>query len=274
MTNPKSLESTATPVAIAEGDAGGPPTISSFTAEPASVVAGQKAMLRWEILGSKSVDLSPGPPIDPPNVLVWPPSGWLQVGVNRTTTYTLTATNDAGSTTATTTLTFVGPPTSFGLELKPSIIEVGSSSTLTWTTYAVTNVVLSGPDGVISTEPNGSITIAPKQDTTYTIACSEFTPLTVTLTVHYSARPTIDRFEAFPARVRQGLNTNLFWETHGATSVTLLPDPRPSYPPPRPLPLSGDLTFFPLATQSYALTATNPAGSSAARTAVQVDKPG
>ena len=83
-----SNEASATP-ALAK------PTISSFTASPASIASGSSSTLSWATTGAASVAITPG------TFTSTSASGSTSVSPTATTTYTLTATNAAGSATAT-----------------------------------------------------------------------------------------------------------------------------------------------------------------------------
>ncbi|HEU0051771.1 MAG TPA: hypothetical protein VFQ39_01295 [Longimicrobium sp.] len=88
----------------AGADAGPPPTaptITSFTASPSDVMdgLGQKATLAWQQEGATTVSISP----DVGNVPTGP--GSVEVTPVKTTTYTLTATNDHGTTSKDVTVT-------------------------------------------------------------------------------------------------------------------------------------------------------------------------
>ncbi len=81
------------------------PVISSFTADPATVVAGNSATLSWQTTGAAinavSIDQGIGPV---------PASGTLTVSPTQTTTYTLLAANSAGSVMSTVTVTVTPAP--------------------------------------------------------------------------------------------------------------------------------------------------------------------
>src|ERR1035438_4919054 len=86
----------------AAGSTGTPPAITSFTANPAKVTAGQPSTLSWVVTGYPSVTVSPG---------VGAVNGtWVRVTPSTTQTYTLKATNSSGSTTATVTVAAGGGP--------------------------------------------------------------------------------------------------------------------------------------------------------------------
>lgn len=75
-----------------------PPVVEAFTVEPITVTAGESATLTWQVSGAIEVRIEPG-------IGGVAPSGSLHILPNQTTTYILTASNDAGSTTASTTVT-------------------------------------------------------------------------------------------------------------------------------------------------------------------------
>ena len=76
-------------------NAAGKPTISSFTASPASIPSGSSSTLSWATTGATSIAITPGAFTSTSG------TGSTSVSPAATTTYTLTATNAAGSTTST-----------------------------------------------------------------------------------------------------------------------------------------------------------------------------
>jgi hypothetical protein len=75
-----------------------PPTINSFTANPGSIDSGQHTTLNWDVSGVSKVTIQP-------DIGTVGPSGSLQLSPPATITYTLTAVNEAGSSTASVTVT-------------------------------------------------------------------------------------------------------------------------------------------------------------------------
>jgi hypothetical protein len=77
----------------------GAPVITSFTANPGTITAGQSSNLTWSISGATSISISPG-------IGVISSSGTQLISVSpvATTTYSITATNSSGSVTASTTV--------------------------------------------------------------------------------------------------------------------------------------------------------------------------
>lgn len=80
----------------------GPPVVNVFTVQPATVVAGESATLTWQVSGATQVGIEPG-------IGEVASSGDIFILPSETTTYTLTASNQAGSTTASATVTVSAP---------------------------------------------------------------------------------------------------------------------------------------------------------------------
>jgi hypothetical protein len=104
--NPPGPFSIYLPFVVKPGPAGSPPVIQSFTANPASVTAGQASMLTWSVTGATSLSLAPA---------IGAVTGASQVvNPNTTTEYTLTATNAHGSVSARATVTVGSAPPAAG----------------------------------------------------------------------------------------------------------------------------------------------------------------
>jgi len=78
------------------------PTITNFTADKPAINSGDSATLIWGVVGADSVAIDQG-------IGLTSGVGSLKVSPHVTTTYKLTATNVAGSTIATTTITVNSP---------------------------------------------------------------------------------------------------------------------------------------------------------------------
>lgn len=131
-----------------------PPMITDFGANPATITAGQSSTLSWSVTGATHLSIDP-------NVGDVTGSTSRSVTPAATTTYILTATNAAGSTTRSLLLT-VNPPVTpdFSLSLDPSslLLRQGQSGNVTVTVVPVggfaamvTVTVASGlPAGVVA----------------------------------------------------------------------------------------------------------------------------
>src|ERR1019366_237007 len=107
----------------------GLPTITRFAASPEKVLPGQPSTLSWSVIGATGLTLGSGSgagavagtPVDGSSVIVTPAA---------TTSYTLTASNHTGSTTASVTV-LAGRPTSIAFFTAiPAKGAPGPSSTL------------------------------------------------------------------------------------------------------------------------------------------------
>jgi len=156
----------STPAALA-------PTISSFSATPNFISAGSGSVLSWNISNASSATISP-------NVgSVNPLSGTQSVYPAGTTSYTLTASNSAGSVSQAVTVSVSGPPPAGGLpvinsfEANPNVIAPGSSTTLTWSVSGAASVtIVSGGGSILVVGSAGSVIATPAGTNTYTLQAS------------------------------------------------------------------------------------------------------
>ena len=97
----------------------------------------------------------------------------MSVSPTATTTYTLTATNAAGSTTSTftVTVTTASKPTISSFTASPASITSGSSSTLSWATTGATSIAIT-PGTFTSTLAGSSTSVSPTATTTYTLTAT------------------------------------------------------------------------------------------------------
>jgi hypothetical protein len=123
------------------------PVISSFTASPSSITAGDSSTLSWSVSSATSVSISGIGPVTGTSASVSPV---------QTTTYTLTATNSAGaSATAQTTVT-VTPAVSVSISISPTTITLGQgqqqpfTATVTGTTNTAVTWSFSPAVGTLS----------------------------------------------------------------------------------------------------------------------------
>jgi hypothetical protein len=148
------------------------PVISQFFAAPTTIsTGGGYSTLYWNVSGATSVTIS--------GIGTVGPSGKQDVYPVVATTYTMTATNSYGTTTASTQV-IVGSSTygSTGgngqpvVEIfmaRPDIIRFGDTTTLTWNVTGSTSVYITGLGSVSAT---GSVLVHPYSTTNYTIAAT------------------------------------------------------------------------------------------------------
>jgi hypothetical protein len=270
-----------TPGAVSIG--GSLPMITSFYANPAVVTIGQATSLLWNVTGATSITISP-------NIGVVGPSGILSVAPTGITTYTLIATNGAGSQTASTTITVnpqAAPPVVNTFNATPSFINPGQTTVLTWNVSGATSVRIDPIPGNVAA--SGSQSISPGNTTTYILTADNPSGvITNTTTVSVSSYPTystgyggsypsypvypyssygnmpvIVTFSIDPPVIAPGESTVLRWDVAGANYVSISPGPGP-------VAGSGALLITPAYTTYYTLVATNDYGSNSASTTVSV----
>jgi len=146
------------------------PVINSFEANPPGISAGASSTLTWNVSGATAVSIDQGIG----NVAL---TGSRIVTPEKTTTYVLTATNKAGSITATTRIVVSGtspsttqPPSSSlpvisSFIANPPSISAGSSTTLSWNVSNATSVTIE--PGIGTVDSSGSISVSPASSTTY-----------------------------------------------------------------------------------------------------------
>ncbi|MBW2005045.1 MAG: RHS domain-containing protein [Deltaproteobacteria bacterium] len=229
-----------------------PPPEVTFSADPASIKLGESSTLTWTTTNADtvSIDQSVGSVEE---------NGSLSVSPQQTTTYTLTATGEGGTTTES--LTHLPPTVSIGAD--PGTIHIGESSTLTWTSTNADSCIIELNIGNVN--PNGSTTVSPTETTTYTItATGPGGTATESFTVFFFA-PTVT-IRADPATIQVGDSATLTWTSTNADSVSI--DQGIGS-----VELSGTTTVTPTVTTAYTITATGPGGTATDSAMVTVIAP-
>ncbi len=140
------------------------PQVVTFVANPSTISPGQQTKLCWQVTNGQSISITPdvGSNLNANDCATVTPSV--------TTVYTLTATNGAGQIQANATVV-VGQVQILSFTANPVFsTNSGSPVVLSWTTANATQVVLIGADVPPQTlQPNGSVTINPTSNQTYTL---------------------------------------------------------------------------------------------------------
>ncbi|MBZ5645509.1 MAG: hypothetical protein LAO19_22370 [Acidobacteriia bacterium] len=146
---------------------GAAPSITSFSANPASVNSGANSTVSWVATGATSIAIKPG------TFTSTTASGSTILSPSATTTYTLTATNANGSSTSTVTITVnaAGKPAIGSFSANPASINSGASSTLSWATSGAASLAIT-PGTFTSTSASGSTNVSPTSTTTYTLTAT------------------------------------------------------------------------------------------------------
>ena len=149
------------------------PVINSFDAVPIAISAGGAAVLSWNISNASSATIGQG--IGSVNAA----AGTQTVTPAGTTTYILTAVNDAGSVIAAAIVSVSAAPPDAGLpvinlfEANPAVFPLGSSTTLNWNVSNASQVtILSGGGSFLMADPVGSVAANPAASTTYMLTAT------------------------------------------------------------------------------------------------------
>jgi hypothetical protein len=254
-----------------------PPVISYFTASPGSISSGESSTLSWDVYNATTVSIDHGVG----NVDL---TGTTAVTPSMTTTYTLIATNEAGSVTATTGVTVsatepsspAGPPVINFFTAEPASIALGESSTLSWSVSNVESAMISYDSLSNTVAPSGSIIATLYITTTYTLTATNAagsvseTAIVVVGEEAVAEPPVINSFTADPESITAGGYSTLSWNVSNATVVALEYSSLSESGSDQVYPV-GTMTVSPRETTEYTLTAWDeyPGGVSVEQT-VQV----
>ena len=209
------------------------PTISSFTASPTSITSGSSSTLSWATTGATSIAITPG------TFTSTSATGSTSVSPTATTTYTLTATNTAGSTTATAkvTVTASGGPLAITTTSCPggtqgaeyagcTIVATGGSPPYTFSVTENSNVP-SLPEGMSLDATSGVIIsslIGGQGTYTPEIEVTDSTSAQATQNIAFA----INGNNAFLANIFP--STSIFHHRVDATTTSLPVDTSPAAP--------------------------------------------
>lgn len=253
---------------IVSGGAAGVPVITSFSASPGSISPGGSSTLSWDVSGATTVSLDQG-------IGSVPLSGSRAVSPGATTTYTPTATNAAGSVTATAAVSVsggaAGVPVISYFTADPETVPPGGPSTLSWSVSNADTVTISSGTESLLVGPVGTATASPATTTTYTLTATNAAGgVTRTARVSVGAGgaaglPVINSFTANPGTITAGETSQLSWDVSNADTVMYAWNGAKSATS-----LVGTAEATPDTTTIYTLTATNAAGSVTATVQVVV----
>jgi hypothetical protein len=139
-----------------------PPEVN-FSANPSAIKLGEASTLNWATSYTTAVSIEPG-------IGSVGPSGSQTVTPTETTTYTLTAKGEGGTTSKGATVSVINPPPTVSMSASPEDILYGESVALSWSsTHATSANIEPGIGSVASTD---STTVTPERTTTYTITAT------------------------------------------------------------------------------------------------------
>lgn len=186
----------------------GPPVIASFTVDKPAAFSGDVLTFSWQVSGAKTLSIDPGLGI------VTGPTA--QSVVSHSTTYVLTASNDAGKTTAQLDVSVSPRPATPDVQsfaATPPQAPAGAAVTLRWSTRDAAGVVID--QGVGAQPANGGVVVHPAANTLYTLtavgAPGALAAPTLQAMFRVAVPPVIESFTADSTSVVQGQDVRLSW---------------------------------------------------------------
>lgn len=239
------------------------PHITGFEASSYKVQAGKPVTLSWSVSNATHVSIDPG-------IGTVSATGSRKITPESSTTYTLTASNSHGSSTAKIRVEVsgsipAGPPATFNMPevavftAEPANIISEQEVTLTWDVRNAYDVMIE--PGLRIIPPKGTARVSPAFTTTYKLtATNDQGTILAATTVTVSGKPpdeetpVIKFFKADPYIIKKGESAVLSWKTVEASSVTI--DKGVGI-------VSGEGTasVSPQETTFYTMIATNPRGA-------------
>jgi len=206
------------------------PAITTFEATPSSLSAGGSATLQWQVTNASTVSIDQG-------IGAVALSGNRSITPGSTTTYKLTATNQYGSSTATTQVSVTAASPSAGsifnlpyvavFTVQPANTIADYPILLTWDVRNAFDVVIEPGLSIIPVQGSSQLT-APRFTTTYKLtATNDQGSILATTTVTVSGvwpaieTPVINYFTANPYVIHKGDKATLSWQTVGGSAVTI-----------------------------------------------------
>jgi hypothetical protein len=231
-----------------------PAPTCTLTATPTSIVTGNSSVLKWTSTNSVSgsIDQSVG-------TISLTNTAGRSVSPTATKTYTMTVTNSAGVTATCAAAVSVTTPTPDSpvcdfFNASPVTINRGDSATLSWGTTRATSASIN--NGVGNVAVDGSYTVSPLENTTYTLTANGAggttncaVPVTVVQPHNNLTCSQNVQFYADDNSITGGDRTTLHWNTTDVTSVSITDLGSVS--------VDGSQTVSPSSDRTYNLTASN-----------------
>ena len=246
---------------------GSAPAIRYFTASQSLVGSGDQVTLRWEVENADEITIDNGLGIVAGN------PGEQDVRINNTTSFRLQSENAFGTSSSTVTVTVGTKPEILWFQTsndESNPVTVGGEATLNWGVKGATDIEIVTAGAVPSTLDDQNLetgfkSVKPDQTTTYEIrATNQLGTSTSEVTVGVTELPEIISFQANPANIVEGDDTEFSWKVEGAVKLEITPDVGTLNNN------NGKLKHRPSETTTYQLKAENGSGRVTSEVTVEV----
>jgi cysteine-rich repeat protein len=253
------------------------PQIAAFSASSTSVASGTAVTLSWRVSNTTSVQITSDPGGATLKVSSEAQGMVMTAPIDRVTVFTLKATGDGGSASATVvvTLSSEGDPMIAQFAASPVAIKPGEMSTLSWNvTNAASVTIRDSADTVVYDGTNlmGMQVVSPAQTESYTLTAKSgdgrSASKTVLVVVSSTGGAQIVRFSAMPDAVNLGDPTALSWEVANAPGGVRIESNGETATVSAAL--QGMIQVRPAADARFVLIAFNPEGDAAREVSVAV----
>ena len=193
-----------------------------FSASPAEVSAGEKATLTWEVEDATGISITTlaGESVPLPDATA--SKGTIDVPVQQTTIYVLTANGEGGSDTAASSVLVRDEDSSILCTVTPQDAEAGDPVTVIWNAPGASQIVITNAEGdalYAGPQVQGSKTTTASFSTTWTCTAGARTA-----SAGLQVSPKILAFAADTSNAAAGGTVTLSWNVGGASSVSLSAD--------------------------------------------------
>jgi hypothetical protein len=232
--------------------------IMIFNANPTSIALGQKADLVWTVSGATSVVIDPG-------IGTVGPAGKQSVSPDKTTSYTIVATNSTGSVTKSVTVAVAvpsAPPIITSFTASTTNITAGQPVTLKWSTRGATSASID--KGIGAVPVSGMQIVQPLSTTVYTLTAENEggqVKSQVTIYIPITGQPeiqsfilTTENYTGTSCNVTAGNHVIMSWNVLNASSVSINQGIGT-------VASNGLIKLYPNAITTWTIMASNPAGA-------------
>jgi len=226
------------------------PSVEYLEANPATLQSAGNVQLRWSVKNAGDVVIQP-------DIGQRAPQDELTVSVNKSTSWTLTASGPGGTVVRTIAVTVAPPPPPHvdSFQVQPATVRQGESAKLRWSVSGTTTSVRIEP-GFAALPASGERDVQVSATTTFALTAEGPGGSTsAQLTIQATPAAPVIALDASPNNLHPGDPTTLHWNVSGANTINLSPGVGA-------VAAVGSIVLRPIRTIRYSMIAQGPGGSS------------